>query len=119
MEPDRSSAPPGVRFLALRTPWLASALEEVVRGEAVEDPLWGNVHAFAACAAVAEPVELVRRVRVAVDREHAAHFDGQAQQPARRVAAFWPAVDLHRNPVVAAGAEHVLGVERRLGPATA
>ena len=58
-------------------------------------------------------------MRVGVDREQAADLDGQPQQVIGRVLAFWPAVDLHRDAVVAAGGEHRLRVELRLRAAAA
>jgi hypothetical protein len=51
-------------------------------------------------------------VGVAVDGELAADLDGQLEQVVRRIHAFWPAVDLNDDVVLAAGGEHRFGVER-------
>ena len=43
-------------------------------------------------------------------------FEREVQQPGGRVAALGPGVDLHCGAVVAAGGEHLLGVELRFWP---
>src|SRR6266542_1837450 len=91
---------------------------DLVRGAGVDHPVRGDAVALGPHAAVFQPVELARGVRVGVDGEHAACLGGQAQEPARRVAAFRPAVDLDRDAVLAAGTEHRLRIELRFRAAS-
>jgi hypothetical protein len=75
----------------------------------VDHPVRPDAEQLRASAAAIEPVKLAGCVAVVVDRENAADLDGQPQQIIGRVLALGPAIDLHGDAAVAAGAEHRLG----------
>lgn len=62
------------------------------------------------------PVELSGRVRVTVNRKHAAHLDCCAQQFARRIFSLRPAVDFENRSCVQAGLEYRFVIKGRRWP---
>ena len=90
--------------------------EKIVQILGVDHPVGRDAAEGGALAAVRLPVELSWRVRVGVDGEHASRLEGQPEQPFGRVEPVRPAVDLHRDAVLTARAEHAIGVELRFRP---
>src|SRR5438309_1558146 len=94
-------------------------LEQLIGGPRVHDPVDGHPGLDRLVGAVRLPLQLTGRVGIRIDREPAAHLDGEREQVVRRVEAFRSGVDLDRGIEPLAGVEHDLGVELRLRPATA
>src|SRR4051812_18422469 len=75
----------------------AGPLQQAVGVPRVHDAVEGDFALGGALAAVGLPLELAGSVGIRVDRELATRVDRGAQQLARRVEAFGPAVDLDRG----------------------
>ena len=90
--------------------------QQVVGRHRVHDPLQRYITLGRPVAAVGLPFQLTGGVGVGVDREPAAVLDRQVEQRAGRIESLGPAVDLDRRAELGARREHVVGVERRLGP---
>src|SRR5713101_2584640 len=61
---------------------------QLVRAACVDHPVGRDARLLRPDRAVAQPVQLARRVRVGVDGEYTARLGGQPQQPVRRVRAL-------------------------------
>ena len=72
-------------------------------GQVFDDAFGGHAVVQRALGAVAQEVQLSRRVRVRVDGEVAADLHRQLEQSRRWVAALRAGVDLDRRAVIAAG----------------
>src|SRR3954453_8480556 len=91
-------------------------LQQLVGGPGVDDPFGRHTRVERALSAVAEKLQLAGRMRVSVDGKQEADLQRQVQQARGWVPALGPRVDLDGGAVVAAGGEHLLGIELRFGP---
>jgi len=88
--------------------------QQLVNRPAVDNPIGRHAGIQRALSAVAEEVELARRMRVGVDAEITPDLQREVEQPGWRVTTFGSRVDLDGCAVIAAGGEHRFGVELRL-----